>query len=202
MRDGAPNWTVAGFPELQSGCFIALVKIVFQNLLANALKFTRPRTPAIIEVGREEQDGVSVVYVRDNGVGFSMKYANKLFGVFQRLHRAEDFEGTGVGLATVQRIIQKHGGRIWAQAELDKAKKQARALFAYSTEGVTGQGFWLAFAENFDSYQWFEDYVSRLSAVTLEEVNDVAKRYLRPQNRTIGWLVPTGGEDAEGDEEE
>jgi light-regulated signal transduction histidine kinase (bacteriophytochrome) len=96
------------------------MKVVFENLLANAIKFTCPRTPAIIEIGREDKDGVSVVYVRDNGVGFSMKYADKLFGVFQRLHRAEDFEGTGVGLATVQRIIQKHGGRIWAQAELDK----------------------------------------------------------------------------------
>jgi zinc protease len=88
------------------------------------------------------------------------------------------------------------------QAELDKAKKQARALFAYSTEGVTGQGFWLAFAENFEGYQWFENYISRLSAVTLEEVHDAAKRYLRPQNRTVGWLVPTGGDDMEDDGEE
>jgi len=112
------EWKIGTLPYVE--CDIALMKVVFENLLANAIKFTRPRTPAIIEVGREEKDGVSVVYVRDNGVGFSMKYADKLFGVFQRLHRAEDFEGTGVGLATVQRIIQKHGGRIWAQAELDK----------------------------------------------------------------------------------
>jgi PAS domain S-box-containing protein len=112
------EWKIGTLPYVE--CDIALMKVVFENLLANAIKFTCPRTPAIIEIGREDKDGVSVVYVRDNGVGFSMKYADKLFGVFQRLHRAEDFEGTGVGLATVQRIIQKHGGRIWAQAELDK----------------------------------------------------------------------------------
>jgi light-regulated signal transduction histidine kinase (bacteriophytochrome) len=112
------EWKIGTLPYVE--CDIALMKVVFENLLANAIKFTCPRTPAIIEIGREDKDGVSVVYVRDNGVGFSMKYADKPFGVFQRLHRAEDFEGTGVGLATVQRIIQKHGGRIWAQAELDK----------------------------------------------------------------------------------
>lgn len=112
------EWKIAALPFVD--CDPALMKQVFQNLLANALKFTRPRAQAIIEVGQLEQNGSSLIYVRDNGVGFSMKYADKLFGVFQRLHRAEDFEGTGVGLATVQRIIQKHGGRIWAEAELDQ----------------------------------------------------------------------------------
>ncbi|HYA22697.1 MAG TPA: PAS domain S-box protein [Terriglobales bacterium] len=112
------DWRVGDLPFVD--CDAALMKQVFQNLLSNAVKFSRSREHAVIEIGQTEHDGRSAVYVRDNGVGFSMKYADKLFGVFQRLHRAEDFEGTGVGLATVQRIIQKHGGRIWAEAELDK----------------------------------------------------------------------------------
>ena len=112
------EWKIGSLPLVE--CDPGLIKQVFQNLLANAIKFTRPRAQAIIEVGQKDINGDSVVFVRDNGVGFNMKYAEKLFGVFQRLHRTEDFEGTGVGLATVQRIIQKHGGRIWAEAELDK----------------------------------------------------------------------------------
>jgi PAS domain S-box-containing protein len=101
-------------------CDPALMKQVFYNLLSNAVKYTRPRKPAIIGIGQTSVEGQLVTFVRDNGVGFNMKYSNKLFGVFQRLHRKEDFEGTGVGLATVQRIVHKHGGRIWAEAELDK----------------------------------------------------------------------------------
>lgn len=112
------EWKLAELPYVV--CDSGLLKQVLQNLIANAVKFTRPRAQAVIEVGQQENNGVPVIFVRDNGVGFSMKYADKLFGVFQRLHRPEDFEGTGVGLATVQRIIQKHGGRIWAEAELDK----------------------------------------------------------------------------------
>jgi PAS domain S-box-containing protein len=112
------EWKIDSLPFVE--CDPALMKQVFQNLLSNAVKFTRPRSQAIIEVGQKEQGGTPAVFVRDNGVGFNMKYADKLFGVFQRLHRPEDFEGTGVGLATVQRIVQKHGGRIWAEAELDK----------------------------------------------------------------------------------
>jgi PAS domain S-box-containing protein len=112
------EWKIDNLPFVE--CDPALMKQVLQNLLSNALKFTRPRSPAVIEIGQETQAGTPVVFVRDNGVGFNMKYADKLFGVFQRLHRPEDFEGTGVGLATVQRIVQKHGGRIWAEAELDK----------------------------------------------------------------------------------
>ncbi len=112
------EWRVDTLPFVE--CDPGLMKQVFFNLLANAVKFTRSRKPAIIEVGAAGQDEHATIFVRDNGVGFSMKHAQKLFGMFQRLHRAEDFEGTGVGLATVQRIIHKHGGRVWAEAELDK----------------------------------------------------------------------------------
>ena len=112
------DWKIGELPFVE--CDPGLMKQVFQNLLSNAVKFTRPRQQAVIEVGLQHEQETPTVFVRDNGVGFNMKYADKLFGVFQRLHRAEDFEGTGVGLATIQRIIQKHGGRIWAEAELDK----------------------------------------------------------------------------------
>ncbi|MBV9470696.1 MAG: hypothetical protein JOZ57_15765, partial [Abitibacteriaceae bacterium] len=100
----------------------ALLKQVFVNLLSNALKYSRKRGKTIIEVGWCEgnETGEPIYYVKDNGVGFDMKYAPNLFGVFQRLHRAEEYEGTGVGLAIVQRIIQRHGGRVWADAELGK----------------------------------------------------------------------------------
>jgi zinc protease len=86
-----------------------------------------------------------------------------------------------------------------SEAELAKAKKQAHALFAYSTESVTDQAFWLAFAENFESHTWFEHYVDRLQAVTIADVRRVAEIYLAPQNRTVGWFVPTGEEDFDED---
>ena len=112
------DWRIDPLPVVE--CDPGLMKQVLVNLLSNAVKFTRTRAQAIIEVGVQEEDEQRVIFIRDNGVGFDMKYADKLFGVFQRLHRPQDFEGTGVGLATVQRIIQKHGGRIWAEAEKDK----------------------------------------------------------------------------------
>jgi signal transduction histidine kinase len=98
----------------------SLLKQVFINLLSNALKFTRQRAPAVIEVGCQEDDEELTCFVRDNGAGFNMAHAERLFGVFQRLHSADDFEGTGIGLSIVQRIIAKHGGQVWAEAEEDR----------------------------------------------------------------------------------
>jgi signal transduction histidine kinase len=101
-------------------CDPGLMKQVFANLLSNAVKYTRRQKHAVIQLGQSMQNGERVIFIRDNGVGFEMQYAGKLFGVFQRLHKARDFEGTGVGLAIVHRIIKKHGGRIWAEAALDQ----------------------------------------------------------------------------------
>jgi light-regulated signal transduction histidine kinase (bacteriophytochrome) len=131
------EWRIGTLPFLE--CDPSLMKQVFQNLLSNALKFTRPRERAVITIGQLQTSRANTVFVLDNGVGFSMKYADKLFGVFQRLHRAEDFEGTGVGLATVQRIIRKHGGTIWAEAELDKGATFYFTVGAGSIESAQPQ---------------------------------------------------------------
>jgi PAS domain S-box-containing protein len=112
------EWRVETLPEVE--CDPGLLKIVFTNLIANAVKFTRKSKSPIIEVGCRRAGGETAFFVSDNGVGYDPKYADKLFGVFQRLHQQEDFEGTGIGLATVQRIIQRHGGRIWGESQPGK----------------------------------------------------------------------------------
>jgi light-regulated signal transduction histidine kinase (bacteriophytochrome) len=118
LTDRQIDWRLGELPFVD--CDPGLIKQVVSNLLSNAVKYTRPRSPAVIEIGQRAENGQAVFFVKDNGVGFNMKYADKLFGVFERLHRREDFEGVGVGLASVKRIIYKHGGHIWADAEVDK----------------------------------------------------------------------------------
>ncbi len=97
-----------------------LLRVVMENLLGNAWKYTSRHDHARIELGLDHKNGHSVFYVRDDGAGFDPRYADRLFGAFQRLHGVKDFPGTGIGLATVQRIIRRHGGDIWAEAEIEK----------------------------------------------------------------------------------
>lgn len=117
-ENGVAEIAISDLPE--SNADPVLLRQVWINLLSNALKYSRHRKDARIEIGASEDQGLTTWFIKDNGTGFDMQYKDKLFGVFQRLHRMEDFEGTGVGLAIVHRIIQRHGGRIWADAAVDQ----------------------------------------------------------------------------------
>jgi signal transduction histidine kinase len=128
-RRPEPVVTLEAMPKVRADA--AMLRIVWSNLLSNALKFSRDRDPARIEIGGRPMRGHSVFYVRDNGVGFDEDAAGRLFGVFERLHSKKDFEGSGVGLAIVRRIVRRHGGRTWARAVPGRG-----ALFLFSLPDV------------------------------------------------------------------
>lgn len=132
IRDRKIVWEKCSLPELQGDP--AMLRQVFVNLISNAIKYSSTRDAARIQIGHEKNEHETIIFVRDNGVGFDMQFADKLFGVFQRLHRADEFEGTGIGLANVRRIIQRHGGRTWAEGKVDQG-----ATFYFSMPIINGK---------------------------------------------------------------
>ena len=119
MQNRNITWKISPLPDVVGDA--SMLRQVLANLIANAIKYSRQRDPAEIEIGcAGEEDARAIVFVRDNGAGFDMQYVHKLFGVFQRLHRSDEFEGTGIGLATVRRVVARHGGRVWAEGAIDR----------------------------------------------------------------------------------
>jgi light-regulated signal transduction histidine kinase (bacteriophytochrome) len=129
------EWSVENLPAVVGDA--AMIRIVLVNYISNAVKYSQKREIAKIEIGTVSEEHGVTVFVRDNGAGFDMRYAGKLFGVFHRLHRDDEFEGTGIGLATARRIITRHGGKTWAEAELDKGATFYFSLPAGDPENVT-----------------------------------------------------------------
>jgi light-regulated signal transduction histidine kinase (bacteriophytochrome) len=134
LRDAQPERSMEFViaPDLMAFGDVRLLDIALTNLLSNAVKFTASQNETFIEFGRRDKEGEMAFYVRDNGVGFDMAYAANLFGAFQRLHKVTEFPGTGIGLATVQRIVRRHGGRVWAEARVNRGATFSFTLGAAS----------------------------------------------------------------------
>jgi light-regulated signal transduction histidine kinase (bacteriophytochrome) len=122
------EWKIGPLPQMN--CDVVMMKQLFLQLFTNAAKFTRPRDHAVIEAGTVESNGGKTIFIRDNGIGFDMKHSDRLFTIFQRLHSQHEYEGLGSGLALAQRIIKKHGGRIWAEAAVNQG-----ASFYFTLDG-------------------------------------------------------------------